>query len=122
LVGFPEADNRITHGFAFVPLYSPWVKVLAFSKPVHDNPRMPKRASKKPRLPDPAVMAFQIVQSIAEERPIEQPAEKNQAAVALGKLGGRKGGLARAANLSPRKRKEIARKAANARWQKKKED
>ncbi len=43
-------------------------------------------------------------------------ANKNPAAVALGKLGGRKGGLARAAKLTPEQRREIARKAANARY------
>ncbi|MGH9826244.1 MAG: hypothetical protein ACREDR_23690 [Blastocatellia bacterium] len=41
---------------------------------------------------------------------------KNPAAVALGKLGGSKGGKARAAKLSPAKRKAIARKAARSRW------
>lgn len=45
--------------------------------------------------------------------------EKNPAAVALGRLGGAKGGLARAAALSPKKRTAIARKAARARWDKK---
>ena len=44
---------------------------------------------------------------------------RNPAAVALGKLGGSKGGKARAAALSPRKRKEIAKKAAAVRWGKK---
>jgi hypothetical protein len=43
-------------------------------------------------------------------------AGKNPVAVALGKLGGRKGGAARAAALSPAKRKAIAKKAARARW------
>jgi hypothetical protein len=43
---------------------------------------------------------------------------KNPAAVALGKLGGAKGGKARAAALSPRKRKMIAKRAAEARWAK----
>jgi hypothetical protein len=43
---------------------------------------------------------------------------KNKAAVALGKLGGRKGGLARAKNLTPGQRTAIAKKAANARWKK----
>lgn len=38
----------------------------------------------------------------------------------LGKLGGQKGGHARAAKLSPKRRREIARAAANARWQNKK--
>lgn len=42
--------------------------------------------------------------------------EKNPAAVALGKLGGIKGGPARAKKLSASKRSEIAKKAANARW------
>ncbi len=44
--------------------------------------------------------------------------EKNPAAVALGRLGGLKGGRARADKLSPTKRSEIARKAANERWRK----
>ena len=41
---------------------------------------------------------------------------KNPHAVALARLGARKGGLARAARLSPEERREIARKAAEARW------
>ena len=41
---------------------------------------------------------------------------KNPAAVALGRLGGLKGGKARAEKLSPRKRKQIAKKAAEVRW------
>jgi hypothetical protein len=41
---------------------------------------------------------------------------KNPAAVALGKLGGKKGGKARARKLSPKRRREIAKKAALARW------
>ena len=41
---------------------------------------------------------------------------KNPHAVALSRLGARKGGLARAAKLSPQERREIARKAAEARW------
>jgi hypothetical protein len=44
--------------------------------------------------------------------------EKNPAAVALGRLGGKKGGPARAKKLSARKRMLIARKAAIARWKK----
>jgi hypothetical protein len=43
---------------------------------------------------------------------------KNPAAVALGRLGGLKGGRARAANLSRARRSEIAAKAAAARWAK----
>ena len=44
--------------------------------------------------------------------------DKNQYAVKLGQLGGKKGGVARANNLSPERRKEIAQKAAQARWAK----
>ena len=43
---------------------------------------------------------------------------KNPAAVALGKLGGSKGGQKRAENLSPEQRSEIAQRAAQARWAK----
>jgi hypothetical protein len=45
---------------------------------------------------------------------------KNPAAVALGRLGGLKGGKARAEKLSANERKSIAKKAAAARWSKKK--
>jgi hypothetical protein len=48
----------------------------------------------------------------------EEPV-KNPAAVALGRLGGLKGGKARAAKLTAKKRSEIAKKAAKARWGKK---
>ena len=53
------------------------------------------------------------------KKPIQFPArtkKKNPAAVALGKLGGTKGGKARAAKLSPERRKAIAQHAAQARW------
>jgi hypothetical protein len=46
--------------------------------------------------------------------------KKNPHAVALSKLGAKKGGETRAANLSPEKRREIARRAARARWAKNK--
>lgn len=53
-----------------------------------------------------------------ENNPLPEPTpeERHNAAVALGRLGGRKGGKARAAKLTPEERKEIARKAAQARW------
>jgi hypothetical protein len=44
---------------------------------------------------------------------------KNPAAVALGRLGGLKGGKARAESLSDSRRREIAKRAASARWSKK---
>ncbi len=80
---------------------------------------MPKRSSKK-RLPDPAKMAFAIVQAISGEKPAEpDPDEgKNPHAVALGRLGGIKGGKARAKALTGKQRAEIAKKAAAVRWRK----
>ena len=45
--------------------------------------------------------------------------QKNPAAVALGRLGGLKGGPARTASMTPAQRKTAARKAAQARWSKK---
>jgi hypothetical protein len=61
-----------------------------------------------------------VEQAIGEQldgKPLEHPnAGKNPAAVALGKLGGAKGGRARAKKLSPARRKAIAKKAAKARW------
>jgi len=48
-----------------------------------------------------------------------QPGQKNPHAASLGRLGGNKGGRARAARLSARQRHEIAAKAARARWAKK---
>jgi hypothetical protein len=83
---------------------------------------MQNRSSKpKKREPkDVNELAFDIVQSITgDDQPIadEVPA-KNPAAVELGRRGGLKGGKARAAKLSPRKRKAIAKKAVIARWTK----
>jgi hypothetical protein len=52
-----------------------------------------------------------------EEQPIER--EKNPHAVALGKLGGQRGGKVRAERLTAAKRSEIARVAARSRWEKK---
>jgi len=79
--------------------------------------RMPKRP-RRPR--DPFQLAHQVFQEAIGEaaaRP-DPDAMKNPAAVALGKLGGAKGGKARAAKMSPEERRESARKAARARWQK----
>jgi hypothetical protein len=42
--------------------------------------------------------------------------ERNPHAVALGSMGGRKGGKARAKALTPAKRRAIAKKAAKSRW------
>jgi hypothetical protein len=57
-----------------------------------------------------------VADATGEEKPAPKPDGKNPAAVALGRLGGLKGGKARAAKLSAKKRKEIAKKAAKTRW------
>lgn len=54
--------------------------------------------------------------STGEAQEGDANAGKNPAAVALGKLGGAKGGVARAKSLSSKRRKAIAKKAAAARW------
>jgi hypothetical protein len=71
-------------------------------------------ATKRPR--DPIQLAHQVfLESIGEKPKTQQPAQKDPAAVALG----RKGGLARAAALPAKKRAQIAAKGAKARWKKK---
>jgi hypothetical protein len=75
---------------------------------------MPKRSS-KPR--DLNKLASSIVgEATSEVDPYEG---KDPAAVELGRRGGQKGGKARAAKMTARERSEAARKAAEARWQKK---
>lgn len=73
------------------------------------------KRSKMPR--DPNQLAKMIVDLATGNAPPEPATpEKNPAAVALGKLGGAKGGKARAKALTPAKRKAIAKKAAAKRW------
>jgi hypothetical protein len=89
---------------------------------------MPKRSSKKSKPTDISQLARAIVEeatgeALTQKPPHEDPdkkssRKKNPAAVALGKLGGKKGGPARAKKLSPEQRKAIAEKAAQARWSK----
>jgi hypothetical protein len=68
-----------------------------------------------------AVARRVVEQAIGEQmngEPLTDPnAGKDPKAVSRGKLGGLKGGKARASKLSPRRRKQIARKAAESRWQ-----
>jgi len=61
----------------------------------------------------------QLGKAIVDSATGQPEREKNPAAVALGRLGGLKGGKARAKNLSARRRKEIAKRAALKRWRKK---
>ena len=86
--------------------------------------------AKQTKSSDVNVTAFQILEAITGDQPchaspipkVKEPAKKkdlpakNPAAVALGRLGGLKGGKARAESLSSKKRIQIAKKAASARW------
>ena len=77
---------------------------------------MPKR-SRKPGRADLNELARRIVdRATGAEPPADDNSGKNPAAVALGRLGGKKGGPARAANLTAKQRHESAKKAAAARW------
>jgi hypothetical protein len=73
---------------------------------------MPKRSSKQKNIQE---IARSILDQVVPDAEPPKP-EKNPAAVALGRLGGLKGGPARAAKLSAKKRAEIAKKAAEMRW------
>jgi hypothetical protein len=75
---------------------------------------MPKRP-RRPR--DPNELAHAVfLEAIGEAPPLKPEKEKNPAAVALGKLGGARGGEARAKRMTPQQRSDAARKAAMARW------
>lgn len=76
---------------------------------------MPRGPKGEKRLADVVGNAV-LVMKIATAEVSEDIIEKNPHAVALGKLGGQKGGMARAKKLKARDRKTIAKKAANKRW------
>lgn len=81
---------------------------------VKTTKKAPKRRAGA--VPDVNQNAFRLVQEATGQAPKTAPPEKNPAAVALGRLGGAKGGKARAAALTATQRKEIATTAAAARW------
>ncbi len=75
--------------------------------------------TEKPKRPRDMNQLAKLIADITtgEEKPIEsKETTKNPAAVELGRLGGLKGGKARAEKLTPEQRKAIAEKAAKARW------
>lgn len=72
---------------------------------------------KRPRDPNQlAKMITDIASGETEDRAHDDG--KNPHAVALGKLGGERGGIARAKALSPKRRSAIAKAAAKKRWEK----
>ena len=83
---------------------------------------MPNKSSNRGKgKPDMNQLAYNIVQQATEQAPKPEEKEKNPAAVSLGRLGGLKGGKARAGRLDATQRAEIAKKAAAKRWGKKPE-
>lgn len=78
------------------------------------KPKSGNKTANRGRAKDMNELAFSIVQQATGQAP--KPEVKNPAAVTLGRLGGLKGGKARAEKLTPEQRKEIAKKAAEKRW------
>ena len=80
--------------------------------------------SKKKRPWDVSALAKDIMDDATDGKPIENSVpepdteDKDPKAVKAGRLGGLKGGKARAKKLTPDERREIAKKAADARWKK----
>jgi hypothetical protein len=86
---------------------------------------MVEKPRKKKGEHDFSVTAFRVVQkATGQNEPEPKQIEpdliegKNPHAVALGRLGGLKGGKVRAEKLTPEQRREIARHAAQSRWAK----
>lgn len=74
--------------------------------------------NKRPKNLDMNQLAKRIVDEAVGDEPVTPPPpEKNQAAVELGRLGGKIGGKARADKLTDEQKSEIARNAANKRWE-----
>ena len=74
---------------------------------------------KRSRMPrDPSKLGKVIIDIATGAVPTEED-KRDPAAVALGRKGGLKGGKARAANMTAKQRSEAARKAAQARWMRK---
>ncbi len=76
--------------------------------------KLPKDANK---------LAYEIMRLSTEEEPEENKQQEEQSEISkylaeIGRKGGLKGGKARASKLTPERRKEIAKKAALARWNK----
>lgn len=81
---------------------------------------MPDRPKKRPRDPNQlARFVIDVATGARDDTSLTagQPG-KDSAASALGRLGGLKGGKARAEKLRPQERSDIARRAAAARWNK----
>lgn len=77
---------------------------------------MPKRSSKKPS--DPVQNAYRVVQESIEETETVSLSLVSQVMSAMGRKGGKIGGKRRLVTMTPERRKEVAREAAQKRWSK----
>lgn len=98
---FDNGKSPIEKELYYDVIIGPYSQKIVLSKRQEKPARI-----KSTRTPKPKV----------DTAPALTPTEKNAAAAALGRLGGLKGGAARAAKLSPERRREIAQKAAQKRW------
>lgn len=78
---------------------------------------MAKKPTKKRPSDANQLAKLMVDQLTGEDDAVEESPKKNPAAVALGRLGGLKGGPARAKKMTKEQRSESARKAAKARWE-----
>jgi hypothetical protein len=115
----PIWKDRLRHNLAL-----PWNYGSRRGKAIAQI-RLGNMAKRKKKEHDFAVTAFRVVREATgqiepelQETEPESIEGKNPHAVALGRLGGLKGGKARANKLNPEQRTEIAKKAAQARWKK----
>ena len=105
-------------GLARAVYYRYEAKAAAVLNSAVDQPPKAKRSSTGHQgPPDSNEIAYRVFQEAVHDEP-ETETVKNPNAVALGQLGGKVGGKARAASLTPEQRSEIARVAAQARWKK----
>lgn len=74
-------------------------------------PKGPKGEKRPADVIGAAIMVAKIATGEIEEKTVSKPAKRAEA-VALGRAGGKK----RAENMTPEQRKEVAQKAAKARW------
>jgi len=81
-------------------------------------PKNPRKESPHKLRPDAAEIAYRVMQEATGQAPRTVPGEgaKNPEAVERGRKGGKKGGKARAMNLTEEERAEAAKLAARARW------
>lgn len=77
---------------------------------------MPTRSSKPAKLDANQLAKHVLDVATGDALKTESPPAKNEAAVALGRLGGKKGGVARATKLTSEQRSRIAKNAAASRW------